>query len=319
NATQVVNIEGDDITFQSIPIARGWNIIGSVSSPVPVASLSTQPPGLITSGVFGYSGGYQGATTIQPGKGYWIRASDPGTLQLQGSENASLTVPAVPGSGGLTLTFGDDFGDSQTLSVSGDRNAANTLLTELPPTPPSGAFDVRFATGTITVLAPAPSDGPVTYPIAVQSVGGNLTVSISGLIDGSVAILSGPDGREIASSRGGPTSARLAGVRDLTLSLVSDILPQAYRLEQNYPNPFNPTTSIALDLPVDSRVSLRVYNALGQLVGNLVDEIRIAGHHTVVWNAGNAASGVYFVRFQADPVEEAGRGYLRNMKMLLVR
>jgi 5'-nucleotidase/UDP-sugar diphosphatase len=75
---------------------------------------------------------------------------------------------------------------------------------------------------------------------------------------------------------------------------------QGVRLYKNYPNPFNPSTRIAYELPVDSRVSLKVYNTLGQEVATLVNGENTAGRHEVVWDASNVPSGVYFYRIEAN-------------------
>jgi hypothetical protein len=79
-----------------------------------------------------------------------------------------------------------------------------------------------------------------------------------------------------------------------------DVLPTEYELKQNYPNPFNPTTAITLALPVGSHVKLEIYNILGQQVITLADKYMAAGYHTITWNAGNAASGIYFYKLQTD-------------------
>jgi hypothetical protein len=72
--------------------------------------------------------------------------------------------------------------------------------------------------------------------------------------------------------------------------------PQAFMLEQNYPDPFNPLTVIRYSLSVNSDVTLKVYNEIGQVVETLVDGEETAGVHVAKWNAGNAASGTYFYR-----------------------
>jgi hypothetical protein len=77
------------------------------------------------------------------------------------------------------------------------------------------------------------------------------------------------------------------------------IIPVSYLLAQNYPNPFNPSTAIRYELPHASRVSLKVYNTLGQEVSTLVNENKSAGVYTLQFDAGNLASGVYFYRIQA--------------------
>jgi hypothetical protein len=77
-------------------------------------------------------------------------------------------------------------------------------------------------------------------------------------------------------------------------------IPEGYGLLQNYPNPFNPETEIGFHLPRDSKVSLIVYNALGQMVNVLIDGILPAGHHVIFWNAEHVPSGVYFYSLQAE-------------------
>jgi|GEM_PF-5572964 len=69
--------------------------------------------------------------------------------------------------------------------------------------------------------------------------------------------------------------------------------PQVFALSQNYPNPFNPATVISYQVPVASRVSLKVFNLIGQVVATLVDKEQSAGEHWVSWDAGGIPSGVY--------------------------
>jgi formylglycine-generating enzyme required for sulfatase activity len=70
--------------------------------------------------------------------------------------------------------------------------------------------------------------------------------------------------------------------------------PVDFKLFQNYPNPFNPSTTIRYILKSPSHVSIIVYNIWGQEVSRLVNEYATTGVHSVAWNAGNLASGIYF-------------------------
>ena len=90
-----------------------------------------------------------------------------------------------------------------------------------------------------------------------------------------------------------------------------------FSLEQNYPNPFNPTTAIQFSLKSLSRISLIVYNLLGQKVTTLAQRVESMGTHTIVWDGTDeyhrpVASGVYIYRLQTD------RESLQK-KMLLIR
>jgi len=98
---------------------------------------------------------------------------------------------------------------------------------------------------------------------------------------------------------------------------LKDLQPSHFELKGNYPNPFNPETVIKFNLPQDSRVTLRVYNILGQVVNTVVDEVLPAGAHAVVWDGKNeqgkdVASGVYFYRIKAGDFES-------TQKMTLLR
>jgi hypothetical protein len=75
--------------------------------------------------------------------------------------------------------------------------------------------------------------------------------------------------------------------------------PLTYKLSQNYPNPFNPATTIQYSIPSDGIVTLTVYNILGQVVAELVDEFQKAGSYTTVFNASHLSSGLYFYRIQS--------------------
>lgn len=75
--------------------------------------------------------------------------------------------------------------------------------------------------------------------------------------------------------------------------------PIQITLHQNYPNPFNPVTVISYQLPVNSDVTLEVYDMLGRRVALLVDDVMAAGLHEVTFDASNLASGVYLYRLTA--------------------
>ncbi|MFI5145104.1 MAG: T9SS type A sorting domain-containing protein, partial [Ignavibacteria bacterium] len=76
-------------------------------------------------------------------------------------------------------------------------------------------------------------------------------------------------------------------------------IPTVFKLSQNYPNPFNPTTKIDYQLPKSAKVVIKVYDILGKLVKELVNENKEAGFYTVTFDGTNFASGVYFYRINA--------------------
>jgi hypothetical protein len=94
-------------------------------------------------------------------------------------------------------------------------------------------------------------------------------------------------------------------------------VPQGIQLFQNYPNPFNPDTRISYDVAKPDRVTIKIYNELGQEVRQLVDELKTAGQHTVSWdgtdNSGNSlATGMYFYQLKVGD-------HLSAKKMVMLR
>ena len=83
-----------------------------------------------------------------------------------------------------------------------------------------------------------------------------------------------------------------------------NIVPSQYYLSQNHPNPFNPTTTIKYGLPKESKVTLKIFNILGQEVATLVDEHQPAGYHQITWDAAGHSSGIYFYKIQAGEFQK---------------
>jgi protocatechuate 3,4-dioxygenase beta subunit len=94
-------------------------------------------------------------------------------------------------------------------------------------------------------------------------------------------------------------------------------IPAKFELEQNYPNPFNPETSIKYHLPIQTTVTLRIYNALGQEIRTLVNALQDAGVYSATWdgkdnNGRQLATGLYLFRLEAGD-------FVMTRKMAMVR
>ncbi|MEJ2614747.1 MAG: T9SS type A sorting domain-containing protein, partial [Ignavibacteriaceae bacterium] len=94
-------------------------------------------------------------------------------------------------------------------------------------------------------------------------------------------------------------------------------LPKNYALDQNYPNPFNPTTTIRFATPTNAKVSIKLYNTLGQEVKNLFTKEVGAGVHETQFDASNLSSGIYFYRIEAHG--NNGSSYTATKRMLLLK
>lgn len=89
-----------------------------------------------------------------------------------------------------------------------------------------------------------------------------------------------------------------------------------FNLSQNYPNPFNPSTAIKFSIAVDSKVTLKVFNLLGQEVFSNIQDMK-SGYHTVNFNGSSLSSGVYFYRLEAKGSN--GADFTAVKKMTLIK
>lgn len=87
---------------------------------------------------------------------------------------------------------------------------------------------------------------------------------------------------------------------------------KSYKLDQNYPNPFNPSTTISYSIPKQDYVEITVYNVFGEQVARLVNEVKESGVHSIVFNAENLASGMYYYKIETD-------SYVETKKLLLLK
>ncbi|MBA4312704.1 MAG: hypothetical protein C0417_08750 [Chlorobiaceae bacterium] len=100
---------------------------------------------------------------------------------------------------------------------------------------------------------------------------------------------------------------------------ILESMPSDYFLYQNYPNPLNPSTIIQYHLPAESRVSLKIFNLLGQLVSELLNEDQPVGLKTVEWNGSEYAAGIYYYKLSAITVADPRKTFSKVRTMLLIK
>jgi hypothetical protein len=108
------------------------------------------------------------------------------------------------------------------------------------------------------------------------------------------------------------------GAYEYSDEVVTEIYkPVEFSLKQNYPNPFNPSTVISFNLPVDSKVTLNVYNVLGQKISTLINDNMPAGEQNITFDASALTSGIYFYQLEANSGNE--KKFSSVKKMILTK
>jgi len=199
---------------------------------------------------------------------------------------AALSMPDVV-SGNLRVTASCD------ASIGGAVVTINHTGVELG-TPVAEGMDVQYSDNgdVMTVLV---------YSMEGTSYAAGTNVLFTVPVAGEGAVSFGDV--SVADNRGALLDAR---------TNVTAPIPTQFSVSQNYPNPFNAKTSIAFGLPTDNDVTINIYNVAGQLVESMDLGHMFAGTHSVVWDASDVASGVYFYKVSAGSFNE-------TMKMTLLK
>ncbi|MBI3194237.1 MAG: T9SS type A sorting domain-containing protein, partial [Ignavibacteriae bacterium] len=331
DAVQTVSYVGVPNRTDTIPVIPRWNMIGSIEVPIDPDAILQEPPGNVLTNYIGYDDGYYPASTIEPGKAYWVKTRNAGTLTLnvpsttspvaskkEKSELENLNVITVEprsenntsGSHPKKLYFGKKNSDELDLEKY-----------ELPPSPPAGALDIRFSTNRFVELISNKINEPREIPLSIQYSDTPLELSWSmNETDGLKYIFIERKGMQVVSqcTMKETGSITIHGDGQKTYAVRAEQIPTEYSLHQNYPNPFNPATAIQFDVPAPSVVTLKVFSVLGQEVVVLLDsDLREAGTYEVTFDASQLPSGLYFYRISAEG--KVGRGWSDVKKMILMK
>jgi len=291
-----------------VNVSTGWNMFGGYEDIVDPAALTTTPAGQIIYPLYNFipGSGYQAATQIVPGYGYWVKISSacqinvPDLLMAKSNQRTNgffkNNLPDDKVNWGRIIVT-DATGNSYTLyAVKGDSpngGAEVDLDTyELPPLPPEGLFDVRFGSGRVaedinSTVQTIEMRG-VKYPVKVKVE--NMDIKLTD-VTGKQMNTNIKSGEEITIS-----SSNIDKVM-----VTAPLIPDKYSLEQNYPNPFNPGTTIGFSIPENVKnVKLSIYNILGEKVAELVNGSKQAGKYQYQWNAKDFASGTYIYELRTE-------------------
>jgi len=296
-----VRYAGSVVRSLTIPLRRGWNLIGGPfsTSPIPLSSLRTEPDGIILPGSFyrydAVREMYASAENLESGVGYWVLAVANGFLYIDStglaksviSREPSLVVPIYTDDG--VFEFGFDSEASEGM----DRFDAF-----IPPAPPEGKSDMcGFEVEGFMASRDIRPWGESVWELTIGSckaVEWNSSVLPDlyefTITDGKISV----DMRENSSFV--PTSTHLKLVARSAVPKALDLFA--------YPNPFNSSVSIEVEMPEKGRLDLSIYNILGEKLVSVASGEYNSGRIKFIWDGRDAKgqalpSGVYFVSLRA--------------------
>lgn len=288
--------------------AGGWNAIGGLSVRYPVydptgiagiqleEELITEIPDMAYTqkhGVWAYKthGGYEEVATLYPGMGYWIKVDKNCYLKLDASKAKSVidVEPAMPNK---TVSF-----DKISIADNAQHNTAiyatmkyaDVNSYELPPVPPSGLFDVRFA-GNSYVTNKKESvvllQG-VSYPVLVSIENPRVDYSIVDVQTGEVygSISAGNSGNVIINNCKA-NAFKLVAIENENVGSFVNVAQ----------NPVLSSTNLSFGINENSNVRISVYNNLGNEVAIIVDGDYSAGVYNTSMNLSSLPSGNYIIK-----------------------
>jgi len=292
-----------NINDQSFPtrLYDGWNTIGSLSSPTSTENVTLLPFGsgafpAVIGDIYGYvtNRGYQAVTEIKPGLGYWIKISGQaylsmccGTLGKSGVNFAGVRESIMNRSVRVTVSDNANNAGDVFVAEQGTLEARNVF--ELPPLPPNNLFDIRFSNHTYIddAVNPMIQLQGVTFPVNVTVNNSNRSYVVTNPISGAVlgTITAGRNNTITITDARTPYIRLMGQDADLTVLTVSVS-----------PNPAGSVGMVNVSVPQAGRVTVSLFDAVGQLVSTIVDEEKTAGIYGFDMNAASIAQGRYIVK-----------------------
>lgn len=308
------SVTGYSLSQNVINLNSGWNLITGLSNPVDVNTINDPENIIIPFTLYGFSESYVPAEILIPGVGYWVRASDAGTVELitDGTVN-QLRVQQSIVEDANSLSFKNNQDQIIQLFFGVESEEEEKYSFSLPPIPPilseveHPILDVRFdneyrvcnSIGTLHVLS-----SNETEMMNFDIKDGKTWELSNNSTDYSI-LLTGK-GEVIIPGNQSKFTIKIAD---------SSPYPSNFNLYPAFPNPFNPVSHIRFSVPQTQTkplVSVNVYDVNGALVKALISRQMEPGFHDVYWNASDQSSGMYFVRLET-------KQFNQTIKTLLIK
>ncbi len=288
-SSQNVNLIGSQNNSVTIPIKTGWNLIGSLNGSIPVNALITNPPNLLSGFVYGYGPNYYVATTLEKGKGYWVKSSGNGTLTLNLTSYKIDEIFSEP-------VISDKWIELEFIGPDGVtklylNNENDNSKYELPPVPPSNILDIRFSDNTFV-------SSFKNQPMVILNSDHDISLRLKKANGKKLLITDGLNNKLMKAEISENDIIKID--KNINVINIKELNPEFnFELLQNYPNPFNPKTTIQFTLPYKTFVNLSIFNLLGEKLIELVNREMDEGNHKIDFDGSNLSSGIYIYKIVA--------------------
>jgi len=328
-------VEGPPASDKTVSVESGWNQVGPFEEAIAPSAVGQDPSGLLQEGAWFRwdpgQGSYAEPSELTPGAGYWVFATESGTLDFSGE--GSEASPAATAraqetasgeekpEGALTLRVTDGTGQSREVYLAPELTEEEQKRWRLPPTGPGEALDVRFGGGFQAAAAESEGESRPSSERAVlmvQGTEGEVTLrmqpserpSEKSVSSGerSVRVVDAATGRKRVDARltaESPAATVPAGAERLRAQV--EEVPQEAALRKPAPNPVSGRATLEYALPEEREVTLEVYDVLGRRVATLAEGKKEAGVHRAALEAGPLPSGTYFARMRAGSFQKTRR------------
>lgn len=264
-------------------IDEGWNMLS-----IPIMAAADSPsffyPGALSQ-PFMYEGHYTALDSLSPGMGFWIKFSGADTVRYNGYPIVNQVVPVVQG--------------WNLIGAASIPTAASDIESE-PPGLVTGTFYGFGKYQYRPVDSLLPGHG---YWVKATAPGKLILNPIAGLTK-ACTIQIVPDGEMPPEP---PCSQE------------SSPLPASFTVENPYPNPFNTSMTVRYYLPGASKVRITIDDLLGREVATIFSDIQGIGWRAATWDAGEAASGIYFMRISAVNISNPSEVHTSTAKIALIK
>lgn len=283
----------------AVRLFEGWNTVGALSVPTEVSGISFgsfqgNPVPVRTAEVYRYltSRGYEQASRIIPGYGYWLKVSGDGWYRLNQVRLKNVPEGQVmkpyQALNNLTISDNEQHSNSQLWFGFGNVDEARY---EMPPVPADQFFDVRFENNGFVSSS---ADSKAEHVVNLQGVSYPVVLAVEN-VDADYVVTDAETGAYV-----GELKAGLAGsvrvMNPLTKSVKLTRVPSStIDLSGAYPNPVTDKLSFDFAVPGERYVTIGLYNALGEKVADLYNG-PATDRQTVEFSTKSLNAGVYLYK-----------------------